>query len=62
MVAARESVNSRKEEDDASGSLFKRTRGEVEHRVATFPQVQRNIPQVGGIVCFTNRESRLYSF
>lgn len=27
MVAARESVNSRKEEDDASGSLFKRTKG-----------------------------------
>lgn len=61
MVAAREGENNKKEEDDESGSLFKRTRWEVEHRVAIFPQLKKN-SQVGGIVCFTNKKSRLCSF
>jgi hypothetical protein len=41
MVAAREGENNRKEEDDASGSLFKRTRGEVEYREQHFPRFKK---------------------
>jgi hypothetical protein len=41
MVAPREGENNRKEEDDATGSLFRRTRGKAEHRVTTFPQVHK---------------------
>jgi hypothetical protein len=59
MIAAREGENNRKEEDDASGSLFRRPREGSRAQSGNISPGSQNISQVGDIVCFTNKESRL---